>query len=74
MDKAILKKIAADWCKSILLSNDSSFMVDDDILSEEECQYILEESKKIANRISKKPTLPSMMEIVGRYYEFEESE
>jgi len=72
MDKNILKKIAKEWCKGILLANDGDSFgdaIDDGLLTDEEASFILNESYKIAERITKEPYLTSLDNIIGKYYE-----
>ena len=73
MDKRILKKIAKEWCKGILLANELDAFDDklDEILTPEEQQFIVEESHKIPKRITSEPYSSSLEQIVGKYYDFE---
>ncbi|MBA3986846.1 MAG: hypothetical protein H0X63_09830, partial [Flavobacteriales bacterium] len=51
MNKNLLKKIAKEWCKGILLANDGySFgdSIEDGMITEEEADFIVTETKKIA--------------------------
>ena len=72
MDKRILKQIAKEWCKGILLSNEASSFDSnlDEMLSQEEQNYIVIESHKIANRITKEDYSASLSKIVEKYYDF----
>lgn len=70
MEKRLLKKIAQDWCKSILLANGMDSF-DDDILTQEEQSYIVEECTRIANRITDRPPVFTLPEIVEQYYTLE---
>jgi len=72
MDKLILKKIAKEWCKGILLANDGDSFgdsIESGLLTEEEADFILIETRKIAERITKEPYIASLNEIIGKYYE-----
>ena len=72
MDKNILKKIAKEWCKSILLANDGDSFgdaIEDELLTEEEAAFILGETEKIAQRITKEPYTSNLTDIVKKYYE-----
>jgi len=74
MDKLILKNIAKEWCKGILLGCDSdaiSDSVDRGVLTCEEAMYVVSEAHKIAERITKEPYLPNLDSIVDKYYEME---
>lgn len=69
MDKAILKKIAQEWAKGILLAtNMDSF---DEELEHEEQVYVLNEVHNIANRITKETASGSLPVIINKYYDFE---
>ena len=69
MDKKILKKIAKEWCASILLANggDSFWEIEDGLLTEDEQSYIVSESHNISRRIMEKPMV-SLELIINRYY------
>ena len=73
MNKTILKKIAKDWCKSILLSNEAmvSFdkLLEDGLLTMEEVMYIQEYTDKIANSITKNNSGDTIIEIFSQYYD-----
>lgn len=71
MEKRILKKIAQEWCKGILIANDMTDSETAELLSEEEMCYILEESTRIANRITKEDAAISLNECIRKYFEFE---
>lgn len=74
MDKRILKKIAKEWTKGILLACDADAIgdsVEDGILTEDEAAYVVEESHKIAERITSEPYLPTLTAIVAKYYRLE---
>jgi len=51
-DKLVLKRIAKRWCQAILIANDITGESTCELLSEEEIDYILQECKKIAFRIT----------------------
>lgn len=69
MDKRILKKVAKEWAKGILLATDlQSF--DGDLTPDEE-QFIVDEVRLIAERLTKEPPLGSLPEILKKYYVFE---
>lgn len=68
MDKNILKKIAKDWCKSILLANEGSSFGDDSLLTIEEQNFILKETKKIAAKITNNPPKTNIEDIISQYY------
>jgi len=72
MDKNILKKIAKDWCKGILLANGGdSFtdIVDDGLLTEDEVDYILKETNKLAEKITKDDYISNLEDIIKKYYD-----
>jgi hypothetical protein len=71
MDKRILKKIAERWCKGILLANDLTDEETAELLSEEEMNFLQEESFRIANKITKEHHALSLNELIKEYYEFE---
>lgn len=73
MDKRILKRIAKEWCKGMLYANNLSSFDDelDALLSVEEQQYIVDETKKLADRITKEDYSTSLAQLVKKYYEFE---
>ena len=73
MDKLILKKIAKEWCKGILLANGGDAMgdsIEKGLITEDEATFIVLESHKIAERITKEPYLTSLGDIIEKYYEF----
>ena len=75
MEKLILKKIAKDWSKNILLGCDNDSFSDiekEGKLSEEEISYIVSETHKIAERITPNNCPPSIDAIIDSYYIFEE--
>lgn len=75
MDKKVLKKISKEWCKGILLACDqSSFfeLEDNGKLTSEEVQYIVNETYKIAERITDEPYSANLESIIDKYYEFDE--
>lgn len=68
-NKRELKKIAQEWCKSILHANDlTSF--DDRLTIDEQC-YILKQSRAIADRITKEPISADLNHIIDKYFNFE---
>jgi len=74
MDKLILKKIAKEWCKGILLACDGDALgdaQDDELITQDEASYIVSEAHKIAKRITKEPYLTSLTKIINKYYETE---
>lgn len=73
MNKNILKNIAKEWAKGILLSTEGvSFDEEfEDLLSTDEEHYIINEVHKIAERITKEDYTPSLVDIVKKYYELE---
>jgi len=74
MDKRILKKIAAEWSKGILLAcGTDTFIdaIDEGLITEEEAGYIVDESHKIARRLFKGEQLFDVDEIIKKYYEME---
>jgi hypothetical protein len=71
MNKTILNKIAKDWAKSILIATAMDCEEIDNILSQEEQDYIVKEVYKVAGRITKDTAESSLVEIVGKYYEIE---
>ena len=74
MDKKILKKIAKDWSASILRACDlESFTVleEEGLLTMEESKYILDQTFKIAKKISDDTFNGSLENIIKKYYDFE---
>ena len=71
VDKLVLKKIAKEWCKGILLANDMTDSETFELLTEEEMDYIVNESKKIANRITKEEAAICLNTCIKKYYKFE---
>jgi hypothetical protein len=71
MDKRILKKIAERWCKAILLANDLTDGETAELLSEEEMEFLQQESVRIANKITKEDHALSLNELIKEYYEYE---
>ena len=71
MDKRLLKKIAKDWAKGILIATAMDEDELDDVLNEDEQMYIVEEVKNIADRITSDTAITNLVEIVGKYYKIE---
>ena len=71
MDKRILKKIAERWCKGILLANDLTDEETEKLLSEEEMEYLQNESYKIAEKITKEKHALCLNTLIKEYYDFE---
>jgi hypothetical protein len=70
MDKRILKKIAKEWAKGILLATElQSF--EESLLDEEEQDYVVSQVHKIAEMITKEESTPSLEGIISKYYEIE---
>jgi hypothetical protein len=70
MDKRILKKIAKEWAKGILLATElQSF--EESLLDEEEQDYVVSQVHKIAESITKEESIPSLEGIISKYYEIE---
>ena len=70
----ILKNIAKEWCKGILLScetNSFDDAIEEGYLTEEEASYIVEEAQRIAIKISKEPPSDDINDIIKKYYELE---
>ncbi len=67
MDKLILRKMAKDWAKGILLACDTTSW--SEVLEQDENDYLVEEITKIADRITKDDPLRSVDEIFEKYYE-----
>ena len=69
-DKRVLKLIAKEWAKGILLATElASFDEDsDEYLDLDEQSYIVEEVHKIANRITEEDSLPSLNRIIEKYF------
>lgn len=69
MDKRILKQIAKEWAKGILLATDmDSFDKELDI---DEQIFVLNQVHEIANKITKEPESGSLPEIIKKYYKFD---
>lgn len=71
MDKRILKKIAKDWAKGILVSTNMDSEFADEVLSYEEQKYIYEEVEKIGERIIDGNTEASLDDIIKKHYDVE---
>ena len=71
MDKLILKKIAKEWCKGILMNNDLTDAETAELLTEDEMFYLQEESQRIARRITKEPAAIDLNQCIKKYYKFE---
>jgi len=71
MDKRILNEIAKRWCKGILMMNDVTDETTNELLSQEEADYLVAQSEKIANRITDKPAAISLNDLIQEYYEIE---
>ena len=71
MEKRILKKIAKEWAKSILLATEHDCEELEGVITVSEENYIVEEVKRIAERITKESYLPTLESIVSKYYEYE---
>lgn len=72
MDKNILKKIAKEWCKGILLANEGGSFSDaikEGLLTENEVDFIVGETQKIAERITKEQMTPNLDDIIKKYHE-----
>lgn len=69
MDKKILKQIAKEWAKGILLA--TSMDAFDEELDIEEQIFVLAEVYKIANKITTEEESGSLPEIIKKYYDFE---
>ena len=72
MDKSILKKIAKDWAKSILLETNLTSFDADSLLTLDEQNYVLAEVVKLAEKLTKDPYEPSLRQMISKYYESEE--
>ncbi len=73
MDKLILRKIAKEWCKGILMACEGDAFgeaIDNELITEEEVNYVVKESHKIAERITKEPQLFDLTKIIEKYYDF----
>lgn len=67
MDKLILRKMARDWAKGILMACDTTSW--SDLLTEDENAYLVGEVDKIANRITPDAAEQSVDRIFEKYYE-----
>ena len=75
MSKSIIKKIAKEWAKGVLIAcQTDSFdeLIEEGLLTEKEAGDIVEEVEKIADRITSEETSTSVREIVGKYFELED--
>ena len=70
MKKHILKKIAKDLAKGILLATAMDEEDLDDVLSPEEQAYINAEVEKIANMLTDEVADTNLVDIVKKYYDF----
>lgn len=66
--KRVLKKMAQDWAKSILMACESPSWEDCD-LNQDEIDFILQEVFNIANRITTRDRVLSTNEIFNQYFE-----
>lgn len=73
-NKRLLKKIAQDWCKSILLANGMDSFDDDVLLTSEEQGYIVNECHKIAESLSDRQTRFTLPEIIEQFYTISDEE
>lgn len=74
MDKRILKQIAKEWSKGILLACEGdafSDAIERDLITDDEASYIVAETHKIAQRITKEPYIPALTELIKKHYEYE---
>lgn len=71
MDKLMLKKIAKEWCKGILMACELTDEETVELLTEDEMEYIQNEAFKIANRITKEPQAHNLNDCIKKYYKFE---
>jgi hypothetical protein len=69
MDKRILKQIAKEWAKGILLATDMDSF--DKELNTDEQSYVLDEVHKIARKITEEDASGSLPQIIRKYYDFE---
>ena len=69
MKKLILKKIAREWCKGILMACDLTDQETAELLTDEEMDYIQKEAFKIADRITKEPQAHNLNDCIKKYYE-----
>lgn len=70
-DKLVLKKIAKRWCQSILLSNDITDTEIYKLINEEEADYIVSESRKIAYKIYNGEASQKLSDIIKEEFDFE---
>jgi hypothetical protein len=68
-DKLILREIAKRWCKGIIWANEALVSFSETGLTQEEIDYIQEESNKIMHRITDKPISHNVEELVNEYYD-----
>lgn len=71
MDKRILKQIAKEWAKGILLATDMDSFEDD--LEIDEQIFILNEVHNLANKMTKEDSSGSLYQIIRKYYEIIET-
>ena len=69
MDKLILKKIAKEWAKGILLATGVDSFDDKSLLSIEEQTFIVNEVHEIANRLTNEKQEGTLDDIIDKYYE-----
>lgn len=67
MDKLILKKIAKRFAKSILLNTQASVSFDN-VLTDDESEYVCKELIKIANKITTDEDSSDVDSLVKEYY------
>ena len=70
-NKNILKNIAKDWARGILIATSMDSEFADEVLSPEEQDYIVSQVEKIAFKISNNAEV-SLDEIISKYFTMEE--
>ncbi len=68
MDKRILKKIAKDWAKGMLVHTDIDCEFADEVLTIDEQMYIVDEVAKIGERLIKGEAENNLEEIIRKHY------
>lgn len=73
-NKRILRQIAKEWCKAILLACETDAFepsLESGLLDADEVNFIVDEAHNIAERITTEDYNPSLNSIVKKYFKLE---
>lgn len=73
-NKRILKQIAKEWCKGILLACEGDAFdaaIDEGLINEEEASYIALIATEIGEKITNAPYCPDLTEIIRDKFKYE---